>query len=88
MASSSTAESSDSIQANVKKGDELHPNIRRGAPPEFEGDRNPQTGEHNGPKVEPLRWGGGVDWSYNGRMSRLSNITHSLVDVPLGVTDF
>ena len=47
------------------EGEELHPNIRRGAKPEFEGDVNPKTGEVGGPKNEPLRWAG--DWSYNGR---------------------
>lgn len=49
------------------KGEELHPNVRRGAPPEFEGDINPKTGEAGGPKNEPLRWGYAGDWSYNGR---------------------
>ncbi|KAJ9649350.1 hypothetical protein H2199_000125 [Coniosporium tulheliwenetii] len=47
-------------KANFKaegEGEELHPNIRRGAPPEFEGDVNPKTGEVGGPKNEPLRWG-------------------------------
>lgn len=43
--------------------------IRKGAPPEFEGDRNPVTGEVGGPKNEPLRWGGKGDWSYNGRVT-------------------
>ena len=50
-------------------GEELHPDIRRGVQPEFEGERNPKTGEIGGPKNEPLRWGGGVDWSYNGRVT-------------------
>ncbi len=50
-------------------GEELHADIRRGAKPEFEGDRNPKTGETGGPKNEPLRWGGNVDWSYNGRVT-------------------
>jgi hypothetical protein len=49
------------------KGEELHPNVRRGAPPEFEGDKNPKTGEVGGPKNEPLRWGAAGEWSYNGR---------------------
>lgn len=60
------------IDARVKAtgdGEELHPDIRRGAKPEFEGDRNPKTGEIGGPKNEPLRWGGEVDWSYNGRVT-------------------
>lgn len=53
----------------VAKGDgeELHPNVRRGAPPEFQGDTNPRTGEVGGPKNDPLRWSG--DWSYNGRVT-------------------
>ena len=50
-------------------GEELHPDIRRGVQPEFEGDKNPKTGEIGGPKNEPLRWGGEVDWSYNGRVT-------------------
>lgn len=48
-------------------GEELHPNVRRGAAPEFEGNTNPQTGEVGGPKNDPLRWKG--DWSYNGRVT-------------------
>lgn len=43
--------------------------IRKGAPPEFEGETNPRTGEVGGPKNEPLRWGGAGDWSYNGRVT-------------------
>lgn len=50
-------------------GEELHPDIRRGVKPEFDGERNPKTGEIGGPKNEPLRWGGDVDWSYNGRVT-------------------
>ena len=51
------------------EGEELHPDVRRGTRPEFEGDRNPKTGETGGPKNEPLRWGGEADWSYNGRVT-------------------
>lgn len=51
------------------KGEELHPDVRRGAPPEFEGDTNPKTGEKGGPKNEPLRWGHTGDYSYNGRVT-------------------
>ncbi|CAK4034685.1 hypothetical protein D0861_03189 [Lecanosticta acicola] len=51
------------------EGEELHPNVRRGAPPEFQGDVNPKTGEVGGPKNEPLRWGVSGDWSYNGRVT-------------------
>ncbi|KAK4548074.1 hypothetical protein LTR36_010794 [Oleoguttula mirabilis] len=50
-------------------GEELHPNVRRGAAPEFEGDTNPKTGEVGGPKNDPLRWGVAGDWSYNGRVT-------------------
>ncbi|KIW06431.1 uncharacterized protein PV09_02878 [Verruconis gallopava] len=50
-------------------GEELHPHIRMGAKPEFEGDVNPKTGEVGGPKNEPLRWGGDGDWSYNCRVT-------------------
>ncbi|KAL8801573.1 MAG: hypothetical protein Q9182_004359 [Xanthomendoza sp. 2 TL-2023] len=60
------------VDARVRatgKGEELHPDIRRGARPDFEGETNPKTGEVGGPKNEPLRWGGGVDWSYNGRVT-------------------
>ena len=56
------------VQANGE-GEELHPDVRRGVKPEFEGERNPKTGETGGPKNEPLRWGGEVDWSYNGRVT-------------------
>lgn len=49
------------------KGEELHPNVVRGAEPEFEGDVNPKTGEVGGPKNEPLRWGSAGEWTYNGR---------------------
>jgi hypothetical protein len=51
------------------KGEELHPDVQRGAKPEFEGEVNPKTGEVGGPKNEPLRWGHGGDWSYNGRVT-------------------
>ena len=63
---------SEQISAKVEatgKGEELHPDVRRGAKPEFEGERNPKTGEVGGPKNEPLRWGGQADWSYNGRVT-------------------
>lgn len=43
--------------------------LYRGAKPEFEGDKNPRTGEVGGPKNEPLRWGSGGDWSYNGKVT-------------------
>ncbi|TPX13592.1 uncharacterized protein E0L32_006063 [Thyridium curvatum] len=46
-----------------------HEGVWRGAPPEFEGDTNPKTGEVGGPKNEPLRWGSAGDWSYNGRVT-------------------
>jgi hypothetical protein len=47
----------------------LHPNMRKGPAPEFEGDTNPKTGEIGGPKSEPLRWGSKGDYSYGGRVT-------------------
>ncbi|KAF8539991.1 hypothetical protein BDD12DRAFT_835408 [Trichophaea hybrida] len=43
---------------------EMHKDLRRGSKPEFEGDRNPVTGEVGGPKNDPLRH---REWTYNGR---------------------
>jgi len=66
------AEAVNARVASTGKGEELHPDIRRGAKPEFEGDVNPKTGEVGGPKNEPLRWGSdgkSGDWSYNGRVT-------------------
>lgn len=34
--------------------------------PEFEGDKNPETGEIGGPKQDPLKYG---DYSFNGRVT-------------------
>ena len=50
-------------------GEELHPDTPKGVKPEFEGEKNPKTGEVGGPKNEPLRWGAGGDWSYGGRVT-------------------
>ncbi|KAK8108661.1 hypothetical protein PG984_014462 [Apiospora sp. TS-2023a] len=49
----------------------VQPNVplRKGAPPEFEGEKNPKTGEVGGPKNEPLRWGAAGDYSFNGRVT-------------------
>ncbi|KAK6822678.1 hypothetical protein PG987_014223 [Apiospora arundinis] len=49
----------------------ITPNVplRKGAPPEFEGETNPKTGEVGGPKNEPLRWGAAGDYSFNGRVT-------------------
>ncbi|KAK0739990.1 hypothetical protein B0T18DRAFT_417004 [Schizothecium vesticola] len=63
-----------SPQTAPQQDDQVYPGslsggIRQGAPPEFEGDVNPKTGEVGGPKNEPLRWGGNGDWSYNGRVT-------------------
>ncbi|KAL3425448.1 hypothetical protein PVAG01_02239 [Phlyctema vagabunda] len=71
-ASKETQETIDARVAANGKGEELHPDIRRGAKPEFEGEINPKTGEVGGPKNEPLRWGSterSGDWSYNGRVT-------------------
>ncbi|PWW72258.1 DUF1674-domain-containing protein, partial [Tuber magnatum] len=62
----STSSSITPAMADVKAEDMLHPDVRRGAKPEFEGDVNPKTGERGGPKNDPLRYG---DWAFNGRVS-------------------
>ncbi|KAI9690762.1 MAG: putative mitochondrial protein, conserved [Bathelium mastoideum] len=65
-----TTETTLKAEINARgEGEELHPDVRRGAAPEFKGDVNPRTGEVGGPKNEPLRWGGQGDWSYNGRVT-------------------
>ncbi|XXG98011.1 anthranilate synthase / indole-3-glycerol phosphate synthase [Hypoxylon texense] len=54
----------------IEEGGEFAPvPLRKGAPPEFEGDVNPKTGEVGGPKNEPLRWGASGDYSFNGRVT-------------------
>ncbi|KAK2758329.1 putative mitochondrial protein, conserved [Arachnomyces sp. PD_36] len=63
------AANTSSPKVEIADGEELHPHIHQGARPEFEGDKNPKTGEVGGPKNEPLRWGGEGDWSYNGRVT-------------------
>lgn len=47
----------------------MHPDAVAGVKPEFEGEKNPKTGEVGGPKNEPLRWGSQGDWSYGGRVT-------------------
>ncbi|KHN96692.1 FMP21-like protein [Metarhizium album ARSEF 1941] len=65
-----SARAQSQAQANTPAEKEgVNPALRRGAPPEFDGDKNPTTGEVGGPKNEPLRWGGRGDWSYNGRVT-------------------
>ncbi|TGZ84195.1 hypothetical protein EX30DRAFT_338744 [Ascodesmis nigricans] len=44
--------------------EELHKDLRRGAKPEFEGEKNPKTGEIGGPKNDPLLH---REWTFNGR---------------------
>ncbi|KAJ5223851.1 Protein of unknown function DUF1674 [Penicillium chermesinum] len=59
-------------QAEIKvngDGEELHPDAPKGLKPEFDGEKNPKTGEIGGPKNEPLRWGSSGDWSYGGRVT-------------------
>ena len=50
-----------SSSSKVDGQQEYHPDIRRGPKPDFEGDRNPKTGETGGPKTEPVKWN---DWSF------------------------
>ncbi|KAI0994234.1 hypothetical protein K3495_g13948 [Podosphaera aphanis] len=56
------------------KGDgrELHPDVRKVAKPEFEGERNPVTGEIGGPKTEPIRWGIVIDKNVKKTRAELS----------------
>ncbi|KOS19060.1 Protein FMP21 [Escovopsis weberi] len=65
----SSSESSAQSSASASNAASENQGVFRGAPPEFEGDTNPRTGEVGGPKNEPLRWGGKGDWSYNGRVT-------------------
>jgi len=50
----------------AEDGRELHPDMRPPIQADFEGDRNPITGEIGGPKTEPTKYG---DWSFGGRAS-------------------
>ncbi|GHJ83683.1 hypothetical protein NliqN6_0085 [Naganishia liquefaciens] len=45
-----------------------HPDLRKHAPVQFEGDVNPHTGEVGGPKRDPFHAGDG-DWQYSGRVT-------------------
>lgn len=66
----STPTAAQTVNTTKKADDDVLPTaVRRGAKPEFDGDTNPKTGEVGGPKNEPLRWGSGGDWSYNGRVT-------------------
>ncbi|KKK17056.1 hypothetical protein P175DRAFT_0555304 [Aspergillus ochraceoroseus IBT 24754] len=56
-------------QAGGEGEEGLHRDLRSGLQPEFEGEKNPKTGEVGGPKNEPLRWGSAGDWSYGGRVT-------------------
>ncbi|KAI1447297.1 DUF1674-domain-containing protein [Annulohypoxylon stygium] len=71
---STTASASSSADASAVETPALNDEfgsvpLRKGAPPEFEGDVNPKTGEVGGPKNEPLRWGPAGDYSFNGRVT-------------------
>ncbi|KAG9287950.1 hypothetical protein G9A89_017545 [Geosiphon pyriformis] len=55
------------FEAAVEAEEEtMHPDVRRKPPPQFEGYKNPETGELNGPKENPLKHG---DWSYGARVT-------------------
>ncbi|CAG8538535.1 hypothetical protein C2G38_2109083 [Gigaspora rosea] len=45
---------------------QVHPDAREKLLPEFEGEKNPVTGEIGGPKQDPLKHG---DWSYGSRVT-------------------
>jgi hypothetical protein len=44
--------------------EQLHPDVRTKPKGQFEGERNPKTGEVGGPKTDPLTHN---EWSYSGR---------------------
>ncbi|KAH8705673.1 hypothetical protein BGW36DRAFT_16656 [Talaromyces proteolyticus] len=69
VASTTQSESKRASAGSITQGEELHPDMRQGVKPEFDGEKNPKTGEIGGPKNEPLRWGHQGDWSYNGRVT-------------------
>ncbi|KAF1739227.1 Succinate dehydrogenase assembly factor 4, mitochondrial [Beauveria bassiana] len=64
-ASETTTQAAATADTELNEGGGLY----RGVRPEFEGDKNPCTGEVGGPKNEPLRWGSEGDWSYNGKVT-------------------
>ncbi|KAM0740368.1 hypothetical protein ACQRIT_005552 [Beauveria bassiana] len=64
-ASETTTQAAATADTELNEGGGLY----RGVRPEFEGDKNPRTGEVGGPKNEPLRWGSEGDWSYNGKVT-------------------
>lgn len=67
--SSSSPNAATATEAETVAAGSFSGGMRKGAPPEFAGDKNPRTGEVGGPKNEPLRWGGEGDWSFNGRVT-------------------
>ncbi|KAF8070503.1 hypothetical protein FPV67DRAFT_1413095 [Lyophyllum atratum] len=64
--------SNTSSKADAEAELALHPDARKPVQPDFEGEVNPVTGEHGGPKREPVgKWGEDSegDWSFKGRVS-------------------
>src|SRR4051794_2334300 len=45
-----------SVNAQIEE-ESTHPDLRKKHPPQFEGNKNPETGEIGGPKQEPLKHG-------------------------------
>lgn len=54
--------------AQQQQPTQQHPDLRKQAPAQFEGETNPFTGEVGGPKRDPFVAGGG-DWQYSGRVT-------------------
>ncbi|GAA5826145.1 hypothetical protein JCM11251_007180 [Rhodosporidiobolus azoricus] len=65
---SAPAEEGEAVRYDQPEGEEVasHPDYRRKPKAEFEGDKNPRTGEVGGPKNEPLVHG---DWAYGGKVT-------------------
>ena len=76
MPAADQAEFEELVKANQaigtapKKEEDIieHRDIRKGPRAQFEGDINPKTGEHGGPKTDPFIAGGG-DWQFGGRVT-------------------
>lgn len=60
--SSSSASLDSSITSSTEE--DVHKDARRGPKPDFEGEKNPLTGEIGGPKKDPLLH---REWTYGGR---------------------
>ncbi|KAJ9108196.1 hypothetical protein QFC20_003559 [Naganishia adeliensis] len=68
LKASATAPSATMGKEEIKAELQQHPDLRKQAPAQFEGEVNPFTGEVGGPKRDPFVAGDG-DWQYSGRVT-------------------